>query len=265
MTVAAAPPVNFDMGRVISAGFGLLARRPVPILLLALVFSFLPAIVVGWAATYLAGPQPTPGVVPDLGATFQRLGVLETIAFVAGGVTWVFHGGVALVATADAAGQTEQIGAQLIKGLGRASLVFVAGVVASLGIFLGTLLLILPGVLLSLAWSVCAAVGAVEGKGFMDMFRRSAELTRGCRGALFGIAVIFFIAAGALTFALRLALGVPLLASGGGQPALLTFVFQPVLSAVIAAVIASVSAAAYLELRGVKEGLAAAGLAATFD
>jgi hypothetical protein len=265
MTVAAAPPVNFDMGRVISAGLGLLARRPIPILLLALVLAYLPGALVGWASAYLAGPEPTPGAMPDLGAMFQRIGVLETTAFVAAGVTWVFHGAVALVATADAAARSEQIGAQLTKGLGRASLIFVAGVVATVGIFLGSLLLIVPGVLLSLAWSVCAQVGAVEGKGFMDMFRRSAELTRGNRLALFGIAVIFVIAAGVLTFALRLALGVPLLARGDAQPALLTLVLQPALSAIVAAAVACVNAAAYLELRGVKEGLAADGLAAMFD
>jgi hypothetical protein len=36
-------------------------------------------------------------------------------------------------------------------------------------------------------------------------------------------------------------------------------------SAVIASVIACVNAAAYLELRGVKEGLTAGGLASVFD
>jgi hypothetical protein len=264
MTVAAAPSVNFDMGRVISAGFGLLARRPLPILLLAFVLAYLPGAVVGWAATSLAGPTPTPGVAPDLGATFARLGELEVITFVAAGVAWVFQGGVALVATADAAGRSEEIGGQLSRALGYAPIIFITGLVATVGIFLGTLLLIVPGVLLSLAWSVCPAVGAVEGKGFMDMFRRSAELTRGCRGALFGIALIFGISAAVLSFGLRLVIGAPMVMSGA-QPALLTFVLLPALSAVIAAVIASVNAAAYLELRGVKEGLAADGFAAMFD
>ena len=75
MTDTAAPPVNFDMGRVFSAGFGVLVRRPLPILLLALVLGYLPAVVIGWATGHLAGPAPQPGVAPDLGATFQRLGI----------------------------------------------------------------------------------------------------------------------------------------------------------------------------------------------
>jgi len=265
MTIAAAAPERFDMGRVISAGFALLTRRPVPILLLALVLAYLPALVIGWTSITLAGPPPTPGVVRDLGATFGRLALLEGIAFLAAGVSWIFQGGVAVIAVVDGAGRSEAIGAQLARLPGHAPLIFVTGVVSTLGIFLGALLLVVPGVLLSLAWAVGPAVAAVEDKGFMDIFRRSAELTRGCRGALFVIALLFGIAAAVLTFVLRLALGVPLLASGAAQPALLTFVFQPVLSAAIAAVIASVNAAAYLELRGVKEGLTAGGLASVFD
>jgi hypothetical protein len=264
MTDAAAPPVNFDLGRVISAGFGVLIRRPLPILLLAIVLGYLPAVVVGWATAQLAGPAPQPGVAPDLGATFQRLGILESIAFVAAGFSWLLHGGVAVVATAEAAGRSAEIGNQLTKLLPRSPLIFVTGVVATLGIFLGTLLLIVPGVLLSLAWVVCPAVAAIEGKGFMDIFRRSAELTRGHRGALFGVALLFGVASAVLSFGLRLAVGVSMLATGA-LPPLLTFVLQPALSAALAAIIASVYAAAYLELRGVKEGFTAGGVASVFD
>jgi hypothetical protein len=265
MTITAAAPERFDIGRVISAGFGLFARRPIPVLLLALGLSYVPAVLVGWAATNLAGPPPQPGVPPDFGAVFERLGVLEGIAFLAAGVSWIFQGGIAIIAVADGAGRSEAIGAQLTKLLRLAPVIFAAGLVATLGIFVGTLLLIVPGILLSLAWAVCPAVAAVEDKGFMDIFRRSAELTRGCRGALFVIAVLFGIAAAVLSFVVRLAAGAPLLANGGPQPPLLTFLLQPATSALIASVIACVNAAAYIELRGVKEGLTAGGLASVFD
>lgn len=265
MTIAAAAPERFDIGRVISAGFGLFMRRPVPILLLALVLSYLPAVAVGWASTTLVGPPPEPGVMPNLGATFARLGELEGIAFLVAGVSWIFQGGVAVIAVADGAGRSEAIGGQLTRLLGLAPMIFVTGFVATLGIFLGTLLLIVPGVLLSLAWAVGPAVAAVENKGFMDIFRRSAELTRGCRGALFVIALVFGVAAGVLTFAVRILAGAPILANGGAQPPLLTFLLQPAMSAVIGSVIACINAAAYLELRGVKEGLTAGGLASVFD
>ena len=264
MTVTAAPPERFDMGRVISAGFALLARRPLPIVLLALLLSYLPAVVVGLATQHLAGPTPQPGASPDLAATFQRLGVLEGIAFVAAGFNWILRGGVAIVATSDAAGRGD-VRSQLAMLATGAPLIFIAGVVAALAVGLGTLLLIVPGILLSLAWALCPAVAAIEGKGFMDIFRRSTELTRGHRGALFGILLLLGIAGGVLTFGLRLAAGVPMLATGAALPPLFTFVLQPALSAVFTAITASVYAAAYLELRGVKEGFAAGGAASVFD
>ena len=265
MTTTAAPPVNFDMGRVISAGFGLLARRPVPILLMALVLCYLPGVAVGWSTVYVAGPPPQLGAPPDLAATFRRLAVTEVLAFLVAGVSWIFQGGVAIIATADAAGRSDDIGAQLTRALSRAPMILATGIAATVAIFLGSLLLIVPGILLSLAWMVGPATAAVEGQGFTGVFRRSAELTKGSRGALFGIVFLLGIASLVLTFALRAVVGAPMLGAASAQPALLTYVLQPALSAVIAAVTASIVSAAYLELRGVKEGLTAGAFASVFD
>jgi hypothetical protein len=265
MTVTAAPPVNFDMGRVISAGLGLLARQPVRILLLALALGFLPALLEAWVFALVAGPSPQPGAARDIGESFRRLGVTEPIAFVAAGFGWVLQGAVAVVAIADASGQDADIGAQLTKASKHAPLIFVAGVVATFAISLGTLLLIVPGVLLALAWSVGPAVGAVEGKGFLDIFRRSAELTRGSRGSLFAIAFLLGVVTIVVSLSSRVAAGGSLLAAGAAQPQLLIFMIQPAVTACLHAVSASVYAAAYLELRGVKEGLTAGGFAAVFD
>ncbi|MEJ0066683.1 MAG: hypothetical protein WDM85_15760 [Caulobacteraceae bacterium] len=261
MTVTAASPGRFDMGRVISAGFGLFVRRPVPILVLALLFGYLPTIGVGWLTPVLTGPPVQPGASPDLGAVFGRLGLVECVAFVAAGFGWLLQGGVAIVAVADALGESADIASRLTKALGHAPLAFLAGVTATVGIVLGTFLLVVPGVLLSLAWSVGPAVAAVEDKGFLGVFRRSAELTRGCRWALLGIMFLFGLAASVLNFAARLLVGLPLLATNTMPPPIFVFLIQPAVSAVTAAVTAAVISAAYLELRGVKEG----GLAAVFD
>jgi hypothetical protein len=261
MTVTAAPPERFDMGRVISAGFGLLVRRPVPILVLALLFGYLPTIGVGWLTPQLTGPPAQPGVPPDLGATFGRVGLVECLAFVAAGFGWVLQGGVAIVAVADALGGSADLTGHLTKALGRAPLNFLLGVVATVGIVLGAFLLIVPGVLLSLAWSVGPAVAAVEDKSFLGSLRRSAELTRGHRWALLGIVFLFALAAFVVSFAVRLLVGLPLVATSTPQPPIFVFLLQPAVSAVMAAVTAAVISAAYLELRGVKEG----GLASVFD
>jgi hypothetical protein len=170
---------------------------------------------------------------------------------------------VAVVAVADAAGKDADIGAQLTKAAGRAPLLFVAGMLATLAVALGTLLLIVPGVLLSLAWIVGPGVGAVEGKGFLDIFRRSAELTRGSRGALFAISFLLTVLALILNLVSRVVTGGSLLSAG--QSPLFLYIVQPAVTGIVTAVWASIVAAAYLELRGVKEGLTAGGLATVFD
>jgi hypothetical protein len=68
--------------------------------------------------------------------------------------------------------------------------------VAEVAVSLGLLLLIIPGILLALAWYVAMPVLALEGKGPVDALKRSAELTRGRRGRLFGIAFVVGVVGG---------------------------------------------------------------------
>jgi hypothetical protein len=263
MTAAVAPSGRFDVGRVISAGFALVRHQAFPLLILAFVFGFLPAIAESWAMNHWAS-NPSAETSASLGATFGRLGVTQCISYVSGGFRWVFQGGVAVIATADLAGRSADLPSLLVKSAARAPLVFLLGIIGTIGVVLGILLLIIPGVLLALAWCLCPAVGAVETVGFLGVFRRSADLTRGNRGTLFVVYLLFDIASSAIIL-VRPAFGVPLLATGRALPPILIFVVQPAIAAVLELISASVFAAAYLELRKATEGLATNALAATFD
>ena len=79
------------------------------------------------------------------------------------------------------------------------------------------------------------------------------------------ILLLLGIAGAGASFGLRAIIGVPMLATGAALPPLFTYAIQPGLSAAFAAISASVYAAAYLELRGVKEGFAAGDAASVFD
>jgi hypothetical protein len=71
---------------------------------------------------------------------------------------------------------------------------FAAGV-SAVGILVGTLALIVPGLLLMARWAVVAQTAALEGGGWTGPFRRSADLTEGERWHAFGL----IFAAGAIT------------------------------------------------------------------
>lgn len=58
----------------------------------------------------------------------------------------------------------------------------------------GMILLIVPGVLIALAWCVAGPALIAEGVGITQSFRRSADLTRGNRWMLFALFLLFFVA-----------------------------------------------------------------------
>jgi hypothetical protein len=65
-----------------------------------------------------------------------------------------------------------------------------AGFLAGIGIFIGFLLLIVPGFILLTWWSLIVPVIVLEGVAVMDSFGRSRELVRGNGWNVFGVIII---------------------------------------------------------------------------
>ncbi|WP_438801690.1 hypothetical protein, partial [Enterobacter hormaechei] len=59
------------------------------------------------------------------------------------------------------------------------------GLIAGIGVGIGLLLLIVPGVILWLVWAVVTPAYVQEKVGILEAFGRSAELTKGARGGIF--------------------------------------------------------------------------------
>jgi hypothetical protein len=74
-----------------------------------------------------------------------------------------------------------------------------AGVLAALGILVGLVLLIVPGLFLLTRWSLVAPVVVLEGKGPGDALGRSWELVRGHSWRVFAVIVITGIATSVLS------------------------------------------------------------------
>ena len=69
-----------------------------------------------------------------------------------------------------------------------------AGILAGLGIALGLVLLIVPGLILLTWWCLIIPVIALEGKPVGESFSRSRELVRGHGWTVFGIVIIVLLA-----------------------------------------------------------------------
>lgn len=98
------------------------------------------------------------------------------------------------------------------RGLRVLPVVVAAVIMSALGIGLGFLALIVPGVLLALRWSVVAQVAALEHDGWLPSLRRSRELTREHYGHIFGLLLVTGLLSGGITFGVQL---IPLGSSSG--------------------------------------------------
>jgi hypothetical protein len=69
----------------------------------------------------------------------------------------------------------------------------VAGILAALGIGIGILLLVVPGLFLLTIWSMIVPVIVIEGRSAGESFTRSREVVRGNGWSVFGLVVITFL------------------------------------------------------------------------
>jgi len=122
---------------------------------------------------------------------------------------------------------------------------------------LGLILLVVPGVMLLIASSVAIPVLVEERPGVIASIKRSFELTRGSRWWILLLLVLLLFASSILSGARMAAFP----STFGLVPAALESLFSAISSLIFSIFLASL----YLELRLIKEGVGAQGLAAIFE
>jgi hypothetical protein len=115
-----------------------------------------------------------------------------------------------------------------------------------IGVAIGFVLLIVPGLVLLVIWSVVAPVTVLERPGVLGAFRRSREVVRGNGWNVFGVIVLVFV----IVFVVSIAAG--LAASGLG--AFGHAVVQWVVNSALAPVTALSASVLYFALSGIRSG-----------
>jgi hypothetical protein len=121
-----------------------------------------------------------------------------------------------------------------------------AGVLAALGIGIGFLLLVVPGLFLLTIWAVIAPVIVIEKSGAIDSFGRSRQLVRGNGWPVLGTLVVAFLivfVAGAILSSIALAIT---------DGVILQIVFSALASTVTAPITALVAAVLYYRLLAIQ-------------
>jgi hypothetical protein len=86
-------------------------------------------------------------------------------------------------------GGTPRLAAVARQGLLVLPVVAAVSIISGLGIGLGLLAFVIPGIFLMLRWFVVAQAAAIEGEGWLPALRRSARLTDGHYGHIFVFAI----------------------------------------------------------------------------
>ena len=223
---------HLDIGRVFSAIAELYRNNVAPLLGAALVI-FLAAAVVT-AALLVVSP----------------ILVLLTIPVLFVAQFWYQGMVIELVNRVHAGSGVPGIG-ELFSAVGpKLGRLIVAGILAGLGIALGLVLIIVPGLYLITIWAVIAPVIVVEGAPVGASFGRSQQLVKGDGWPVFGTLVIIFIVNAIVGFIVRA------IAGSSFVGVLIGSLVPNLLLAPIGAIAAAVI---YFELRRLKEGAAVAG------
>lgn len=174
-------------------------------------------------------------------AASSALALLAVIVFVV--AETVFTGMVVELVADVQDGRRDASSGQLLRAatpvLGQLILV---GIVAYVGIVIGFILIIVPGLILITIWSVAAPVVVLEHPGVFASLRRSRELVRGNGWQVFGVIFILLVVVDLVSFIIEAAAD-----SAGSAVGLVVRVVIGVLTAPLAALAASVL---YFELRG---------------
>ena len=248
---------KIDIGRIVSRTFGAIGRNPLLYFGIAIAGLFLPSLVFRFAVI----PTAAPGAVPN------PLALLPYT--LAGGLFGVILNVVAQAmlthaTVTDLSGSRPTFSNCVKTALPLILPLIGVGLLVYFGIVLGMILLIVPGIILALMWSVSVPALVEERRGVVASMSRSRALTKGSRWRLFGL----FLVAGIILFippAIIAGFATRLQGSAIPSPLSPAALLGSLVGSLAAMLLATIVAAAYVELRTVKEGATVESLALIFD
>jgi uncharacterized membrane protein len=134
----------------------------------------------------------------------------------------------------------------------------------ALGVGIGFMLLIVPGIMLLMAWAVAVPSLVVERQGVFTAFRRSAELTKGSRWKIFGLSLVLLVIYWVASAVIGIVGLRPYSAASVGTITASAMIGSVILNTAFNALWGTIQSALYVELREAREGDSIESLAQVF-
>lgn len=248
-------PHGLSVGNVFARSFNIIKANPVATLGLTFVLIAVPQLIVD----LLVGPawreaQANQGLYVGIGL----YGIIAALLWL------VAYGALIHVAIAHDQGRTAKVAEVLRLGVTRALPLLAVQMLFLIGVWLGFIFLVVPGILLAVIWSVSTTAVVAERTGIFGAFGRSRALTKGARWRVLGIGLLALV----IYSLVSLALGIGSMAASGTlgafsghvektavqSPSILLQLLQSCITAAIITWATLVFAAIFIELRHWKDG-----------
>jgi hypothetical protein len=233
VSAAEAAEARVDVGWVVNASLRVISRRWLDLALLALPFVVL--------------PQLLGGLLPPDQALLRPLAGIPSAAFI---------GGAALITYRELTGRDRMTFLQLLRaGVRRFVTLWLISAIKTVAVGLGLVLLVVPGMVLLVAWMPAAAIAMVEDCGSTLALVDAWSLTKGSRWRLAALLCVQAAAAAIILLTFTIVATMLYLTIGVDDAKTVAAVaLDPVLAMALEFVFAVVPAAAYVALRLAKHG-----------
>ena len=239
---------RLDIGKVLTDGLGVVARNFGPFFLLCLLLQGVPSALVAYGQLMARAS--------GIFSIFAIVGALASLVTVP-----MLEGALISGSMSDLEGRPASMNDWLAAGRAHWPRLLGLGLLTALGVCLGLILLIVPGVLLALRWSAAGPAVVLEGRSIQEAMGRSAALTRDRRWAIFLLGLIFLGAMIVLQIALSI-VGFPFRGLGPGSA--FSTVVSPLVNTCVSLVAYPIATTLFRELRSDKEGGAPEALGQVF-
>lgn len=259
--MATLPSRSFDLGRVLSTGFGALFNNALPFLAVSLVLAGIP----GFAFEYWLRSADLENPDLEFVLSWQFWGPVVASILASFVASAVLQGTLIGATVRHLGGRPAHIGQSVAGALARIVPIVLLSILVGLAIVFGLLLLIVPGVIFYLMFIVSVPAMMAEGRGVTDSMSRSASLTKGFKGMIFLLAIILLMVGGGVS-SVCTALFARIAEASGDAAAdriilsLGTMLGQTIITAIGAVIVGAL----YVELRTVKEGASTEAMAEVF-